>query len=175
MLVRCEADACYPPGTAGSGTDHLSDALSSLSIGQKPAPQKMNGVTVVSAGQDVAQSDLVKIKTRSKFRGISWEFVCAQLLLGDTPTHFVGMHRDGKFTELLERRLGTPDFEKEEPKVQRALNKLHRLLEEIQVAVLQQGRGAKLSLIAQGGVLELVERSDARLVPTFVLRRFDLA
>lgn len=173
MLVRCEADACYAPGTTGSA-DHLLDALSSLSIAQKPASQRMNGLTVVSAGQVVPQSDLIKIKTRSKIRGISWELLCAQLRLGDTPTHFIGVHGvDGVFTEIIERKLETPDFEKQEPQVQRALNKLHRLLEEIHVAVLQKGVGAKLSIIAEGDGLTLVECSDSRVIPASVLRRFD--
>lgn len=77
------------------------------------------------------------------------------------------------FTEVIERRLETPDFEKQEPQVQRALNKLHRLLEEIHVTVLQKGVGAKLSIIAEGDGLTLVERSDSRVIPASVLRRFD--
>lgn len=176
MVVRCEVDACYP----NSDENDLVGALSALAVKDEPAPSPITvgGLHVVRAGREVAQPALIKLKTRAanSYSSFSWDGPYVQLYLGQTPTLIVGIHRDGTFDKLHERDLDTPEYENAKQRTEPALKKLRRLLDDIHAAVLKQGNGAKLSIITDNklGVLKLVKRTDDRVLPDEVLRRFDV-
>lgn len=176
MVVRCEVDACYP----NSDENDLVGALSALAVKDEPAPSPITvgGLHVVRAGREVAQPALIKLKTRAanSYSSFSWDGPYVQLFLGQTPTLIVGIHRDGTFDKLHERDLDTPEYENAKQRTEPALKKLRRLLDDIHAAVLKQGNGAKLSIITDNklGVLKLVKRTDDRVLPDEVLRRFDV-
>lgn len=179
MLIRFEVDACYSTEAASDNPDldNLADALSSVKIDNTPSTPpttKVGPINVVRAGEEVAQRDLIKIKTKSSISPFPWISAYPQLLLGQTPTLKVGMHTRGTFETVLSRQLDSSEFDEEKAMIQPALNKLRKLLGHIHDAALERGRGAMLSIVYQDGVLKLIERTDGRLLlPPKVIRRFD--
>lgn len=123
------------------------------------------------------QGSLIKIKTRSNSSsgGFPGAPQYLQLMFGQTPALYVGIHQNGTFTTIRECQLDEMESSFA-AKVQPGLKKLSRLLEEIRDIALERGRGAQLSLVYQKKVspdLQVMERSRGKsLLPDNVLRRF---
>lgn len=120
---------------------------------------------------------LIKIKTRAE--GLSVRFPGAaqylQLMLGQIPALYVGIHRNGNFETVKKCQLDAlePAFS---ANIQPGLQKLRHLLEEIRNVALKKGRGVQLSLVYRKKVsseLQVMERSRGKsLLPDDVLQRF---
>lgn len=187
--MRFEVDACkeetaqiVPAPALRQPGDMLADALSSLSLTSSTSPpirpiQSRDGLDVIRGGHDVPQGSLIKIKTRSNSSsgGFPGAPQYLQLMFGQTPALYVGIHQNGRFTTIRECQLDEMESSFS-AKVQPGLKKLSRLLEEIRDIALERGRGAQLSLVYQKKVspdLQVMERSRGKsLLPDNVLRRF---
>jgi hypothetical protein len=187
MIVRFEVDACIStPATTPNtppkpGLDHLASVLSGLSISatnNSPAsPSSKNSpVKVIRGGSYIPQEAVVELTTRTEKRQIvDWIENFPQLFLSQTPHHFLGIHRSGRFTTVQKRKLNSPDFSAAERTVQPGLKKLRRALEIIKEIVMESGQRGRLSLVCQGGVLKVFERtSQESCLPQEVMERFDL-
>ncbi|THG97020.1 hypothetical protein EW026_g4912 [Hermanssonia centrifuga] len=175
LLVRFEVDACFESDTAVPFTDDqtssepmdaLTETLGSLDISSDTALRVMRG------GVIVPQSDLIKIKTRSSPVDTQALDIQIQLLLGQIPRAYIGMHSQGVFGSVHEE-LSWPESETARHKVQVGLKKLRRVLQEIIDFALASSKNAKLSLVYKDKVLQVYQRtSDASLLPEDVLIRF---
>lgn len=172
-------DACHAPQLAsdGSDLDDLANTLSSMNLDSSStgsSTSKIGPVNVIRAGREIAQRDLIKIKTTSRANRFRWDAVYPQLLLGQTPTLKLGVHDSGTFESIVTRELDSPDFEGTRKKVDPALSKLRQLLGHVQDAALERGRGATISLVYTDGALKLMERvGRSLLLPPKVIARFD--
>ncbi|GJE92532.1 hypothetical protein PsYK624_086860 [Phanerochaete sordida] len=176
MVVRCEVDA-YRASKEAS-VDALTEQLSSLNMRAGPAGGASGVSSIVSirhAGTEVAQSSLVKIKSRSRASKAQYlENAYLQLLLGQLPELCLGVHDgSGVFDSINSIPLDSERFRNAREKARPALRKLRRLLEEIQSLVMQRGVGAQLSLVCSGGELLLMQRTaEDALLPPVLMRRF---
>ena len=189
-MVRFDVDACTPldegitvtsvanvPSETESGpadTAPSPNVTSSTPPSPQP-PRFTNGPAVILAGREVPQTSLIKIKTRAqgKTGGFPGSAEYLQLLLGQTPTLYVGIHRDGTFNSVKERGLNSPEFAYSAEKVQPGLKKLRRLLEDIQRVAIQRGGKARLSLVCHKGILQIMQRSSEKsLLPGEIMQRF---
>lgn len=190
MVVRYEVDACLSPSgepnesnesSSDTPEEVLTNVLSTLSIsendhGAQKTEEKPFGINIVQAGAVVHQTSLVKIKTRSQinFGSFNWFHAYSQLLLGQTKTVMIGVHRKGEFFEIREFKLDSPELKEVEQACQPGLRKLRSMLEELQNIVMERGKGARLSLVCRDGVLQLMERTSSKaLLPGETLKRFD--
>lgn len=169
IMVRFDVDACMLP-------DAMSSANVTSSTLPSPRPPKFtNGPAVIHAGHEVPQASLIKIKTRAqgKTGGFPGSAEYLQLLLGQTPTLYVGIHQNGTFKSVKERALESPEFAYSANKVQPGLKKLRRLLEDIRTVAVQRGKETRLSLVCRKGVLQVMTRSGGEsLLPGDILQRF---
>lgn len=170
-----------------SHVDDLSTALSSLALAPREPPsdngsasaslQDKFGIKVIRGGSIVPQENLIKVKTRSEqsMKNFNWPNVYPQLLLGQTLTTMVGVHRRGVFFETQKITLNSPDLDEVAAAAQPGLKKLRQLLEEIQNVVMERGREARLSLVSKRGVLQIMESKNGKdLLPNDILSRFDV-
>lgn len=199
-MLRCEVDAYFANEAASqvvsgseagieeakiTAADDLVNLFSSLSVlgdaaasGSSslwPSPSVSdNTIRVIRGGVEVPQSSLIKIKTRStkSVKGFDWTGTYIQLLLGQTPNLFIGIHDSGAFYEVQETTLDSPKFEAASRKTQDALKKLRRLLDEIR-EVLMYHKTGRLSLVCKKGELSFYERESRHsFLPDAILARF---
>ncbi|KAI0369423.1 hypothetical protein BV20DRAFT_1036524 [Pilatotrama ljubarskyi] len=181
LVVRFEVDACNPVDEDPS--ELLANlALSFASLPSTPSPppdQSGTDITVLRGGIQTPQSSLIEIATRSP-KGLAthkWYETYTQLFLSQTSHFYVAVHHNGLFTDLAKYRLASPKFERFErdPRMQRSLRQLVRVLGTIQRLVQEHGQRGRLSLVCRQGRLELFERDgDAGRLPDCELSRFGL-
>jgi hypothetical protein len=185
MVVRFEVDACYPTltdmktssSTASDNVDALADLLSgaSLSKSEKSAPMVINGLTILRAGILVSQDKILELTTRSTRNApdFDWAEALPQLLLSRTPSHILGVHERGTFTELRKNSIGSGALRAVEAQAQTGLGKLRSVLESIQDLLLEDTAGKKISLVCKAGKLSVYERKGKELLLEEVISRFN--
>ena len=128
-MLRCEVDACFAPeadahaeptleGSKSTTADDLADVFSALAVsGASHTPGTtadvpLGGINVIKGGSEVAQSSLIKIKSRSEYnvKNIDWAAVYIQLFLGQTPNLFTGVHKRGLFYEVQRSTFDSPEL-----------------------------------------------------------------
>lgn len=180
MVVRFEVDACIPSAgvskpqaQVATNVDDLVGILSGVSIGtpdsgspHKPTATDSTGtpkITVISGGSYVPQSAIVELTTRSITREAEydWKDAYPQLFLSQTPNHFLAVHQRGQFVRLKKRELDSPELDRVAANlIQSDLKKLRRVLDTIKTLVIKHGQGGRLSLVCQGRVLKVFERTS---------------
>ncbi|KAI0329008.1 hypothetical protein GY45DRAFT_1280600 [Cubamyces sp. BRFM 1775] len=183
MIVRFEVDACTaaldPLGSTSQRTktsrvshetsvDELADALTGLGVSSSESRNASSdgppSITVITAGSQVAQSSVVELVTRSE-RNVDqfdWNEQYPQLLLSDTPHLFLGVHNRGTFQRIKKHALGSSELQQVETDaaLQKTFRQLVAILRSIQQIVKTHGDRGRLSLVCEGGVLQVYERID---------------
>ncbi|KAL0064238.1 hypothetical protein AAF712_008823 [Marasmius tenuissimus] len=190
MVVRSEVDAYRPaPGSSrsplaaqrGSGIDDITAALQKTSIQTTTAETQRvsSGDTTLllqKAGTVVPQESIAELKTASVKKlntdRVKWDEIVLQMSIAQTPHLFLGVHDRGNFEQVQKKMAASsPELKAAEARVEPALLKLRRVLEDIKRLVITNGR---LSLICRDGKLDVVERiSRESCLPVEFLSKFD--
>ncbi|EKM49912.1 uncharacterized protein PHACADRAFT_201615 [Phanerochaete carnosa HHB-10118-sp] len=178
IVLRYEVNAYQVPEQPSA--DSLTDQLSSLNVGSFTSgttPKESSVADVRRVGSVVPQSPLAKAKSRTQHGGRSKFYdneAYLQLYLGQIPALCFGMHDgDGFFTPIDEIWLDLERCSAAKERVQPALCKLRRLLEQVQNSAMESGQGVKLSLVFQDGELLLMQRATYdSFLPPAMLKRF---
>ncbi|KAJ7618833.1 hypothetical protein DFH06DRAFT_1011842 [Mycena polygramma] len=188
MVVRFEVDACIPTGTAAStargksaNIDDLADSLAGVKITPRsataaPAPTSSHGLTVIDGGAVVPHSSIVELTTRTDRRAAEFDWTDAypQLFFSQTPHHFLAVHNRGRFSAVNKRKLGSPELQAIERRIQPSLKKLRAALAIIRALVVEHGERGRLTLVCRGGKLEVFKRtSSTNCLPEEVIARFE--
>jgi hypothetical protein len=195
MVVRFEVDACMPaareliprpcPTQAASVTvDDLISGLSSVNLRtpNTELPLKTakgsagaTKITVLSGGAYVPQSSIIEMTTRATHREseYDWKESYPQLFLSQTPHHFLAVHQRGRFERITKRTLESSELDNVATLIQSDLKKLRRALDVIKNLVIKHGEHGRLSLVCQGGVLKVFQRtSQENCLPDEMLGKF---
>ncbi|KAJ6555034.1 hypothetical protein DFH09DRAFT_577992 [Mycena vulgaris] len=184
MVVRFEVDACIPsaakPSKPVQNIDDLADSLSGITLGAPtkaaPASKTRNGLTVIAGGAPVPHTAIVELTTRAERRAAEYDWTEAypQLFFSQTPHHFLAVHNRGRFAEVQKRKLGAPELRAVERTLQPSLKKLRAALDVIKALVVKHGQRGRLTLVCQGGKLQVFEReSNASCLPDDMIARFE--
>ncbi|KDQ49911.1 hypothetical protein JAAARDRAFT_74462 [Jaapia argillacea MUCL 33604] len=191
MVVRFEVDACIPPPatkrdlSSASNVDDLIDSLANVNIKDDksgdPSQTIAGGASptlkIIHAGSEVPQSNIVELGTRSErnLETYSWIETYPQLFLSQTPHHFLGVHKNGRFSTIQKRKLGSPDLLHWEKRMEDNFKKLRKALEEIQKLVIEHGQRGRLTLVSVDGKLKVYERAEMdSCLSDDVIRRFEI-
>lgn len=131
---------------------------------------------IVRGGSVIPQSALMKIKTRSmrNVETFDWKRFYPQQFIGQIPTQVIGVHRNGRFYEIREKRLDAPELRDVAQNTQAGLKKLNMVLQEIHEYAVEHGKNVRLSLVGKKGVLQVMQRESAdSYLPSDVLDRFE--
>ena len=187
MLVRFEVDACIHSDVAtqqrkDKPSDHRpipgddpNDLLAAL---QKLTIRSDDKIEIVSCGELVPQDSIIEIATKSEMslaEGMNWGDALPQLFISQTPHHYLGVHRTGKFSRIEKRELNDKELLAERRKQQLSYDKLRFLLEEIKDMVIERGENSRLSLVyrVETKNLEVFERkSTSSALPDKWFERF---
>ncbi|KAI8986168.1 hypothetical protein BD414DRAFT_51449 [Trametes punicea] len=200
LVVRFEVDACAakrtPPGpttaarsihsprkdTNATSVDDLANALAGLGVSSATpnaaySSTKSSSITVIWAGSQLSQNEIVELVTRSEryVNNLDWKEIYPQLLLSYTPSLYIGLHNRGTFRRIEKYTLGSSELRHVEtdPTIQQTMRQLVSVLRTIQQLVKEHGERGKLSLVCRGGFLKVHERtSDAGTLPDSELARF---
>ncbi|KAJ7659860.1 hypothetical protein B0H17DRAFT_908066, partial [Mycena rosella] len=186
MIVRFEVDACIPtpvkPSAASKSVksvDDLGDILAGIKLAapstSAPAAKTSNGLTVVDGGATIPHSAIVELTTRSDRRQaeFDWKDAYPQLFFSQTPHHFLAVHTHGRFTAVNKRKLGSPELQAVERKIQPSLKKLRAALDVIKNIVVEHGQRGRLTLVCINGKLQIFERtSSASCLPDEMMAQF---
>ncbi|KAF5382621.1 hypothetical protein D9615_002760 [Tricholomella constricta] len=197
MVVRFEVDACIPTDTSSdaasvttassttvddligalSGVTLRTDTPSSTPVSKSSGSDSFPKVTVNPGGSIIPQSHIVELTTRSVRNAsfFDWKENYPQLFLSQTPHHFLAVHERGRFREVNKRKLDSAELKQVyADSIQEDFKKLRRALDIIKELVIKHGERGRLSLVCQGGVLQVFERtSQASCLPDDVLQKFD--
>jgi hypothetical protein len=168
LVVRCEVDACLPYGRPSP--------LSSIVL---PAPPLRDpSINIIRAGSLAPQTSLLELKTKKykpdKYDPTDWREQLPQLVLSGTPSHIVGLHQDGNFTQFRRSTVGSPELAAAEARGKQGMKKLHVVLTILQQVLAQRGHGKKFSLVCKSRTLRVYERQGLELLPARALARFEL-
>jgi hypothetical protein len=194
MLVRFKCDACLPKQIATSSDlgsqPAKNDPLDGLMAGfQKLTVNESSITTTIVPTFNgafltvherrralVPQSDLLELKTRSELSvdKFDWNDTFSQLMLSQTPNIFLCVHKRGEFQEVRERKLVDLETEEMARKAQEGLRRLRKVLGVLQTMMMEEGEGARCSLICKPGAdMILYEREDAgKFLPKDILKKF---
>lgn len=194
IVVRFEVDACIPriqpkvTKTASSKTsgnvDDLSDLLSGLKVSSAPdttpnstqtSTTSGSDITIVRGGYEVPQNAIMELTTRSERNvvNLDWNENFPQLFLSQTTQHALGVHFRGEFRRIETRKIDSTEMKRIEEACQPNFKQLRKMLKVIQDLVVEHGQRGRLSLVCQGGVLKVYERSSqASCLPDDVMDRF---
>jgi hypothetical protein len=200
MLVRFKCDACLPRKITTSTSNGLgnqismNDPLDELTAGlQKLKVNKSNTTTVTdsgpasnqssltiitrgSSGSLVPQSDILELKTCSSKSAITfdWADAYSQLILSQTPNILLCVHFCGEFQEIRQRTLAELETEPLARKARENLGKLRNVLVTIQTMMIEEGEGARASLICRsGGEITVYKREGTETcLPKEALEKF---
>ncbi|EGN97831.1 hypothetical protein SERLA73DRAFT_123276 [Serpula lacrymans var. lacrymans S7.3] len=184
MVVRFEVDACVSsPVTVpsrSSRADDLESAMAGLAIrpASKPASTVTeDGITICKVGTNIPRTSIVELTTlrEGNLDQFVWDEVYFQLLLSQTPNHFLALHTRGTFSRVERRKLSTMGEKLEGgDKAQRVMKGMKRVLEAIQELAITHGPEGRLTLVCDGTELKVYSRlSDGSLLPKSILSRFD--
>jgi hypothetical protein len=196
MVVRFEVDAYIPsvgkltprPKQVASTTvDDLISTLSRVNIRTPDTESRLRSttrgsagatkITVISGGAYVPQSALIEMTTRVTHREneYDWKEAYPQLFLSQTPHHFLAVHQRGQFMRITKRKLKSSELDSVAILIQSDLKKLRRVLDIIKDLVIKHGERGRLSLVCQGGVLKIFQRtSQDSCLPDEMLGKFTL-
>lgn len=188
MVVRFEVDACFPSPTAKRVTqasvnvEDLVDTLAGISLSPaRSVPMRPSAsntaftLKIIDGGSYVPQSSIIELTTRSDKRQeeFDWKESYPQLLLSQTPHHFLAIHQRGRFHTVHKRKLGSSELELVDSAAQESLKMLRHLLQVIKEIVVQSGEIGRLSLVCQAGELKVFERiSQESCLPDDVMEHF---
>lgn len=179
MVVRCETDACHPPrnvpssSTGRQSAQRVSMAPLSKSTTSTHAVDQGTFLTVIHAGKPVANESVIELTTRKGSRDSTRKLKnkYQQLYFSQTPELIVGLHLNGRFTDLQRNTIESLAYFKDG--VQGRLATLGQALRDIQDLVVKSGREGRLSLIGRDRDLLVFERSSAAsCLPEIYLKRF---
>ncbi|KZT22819.1 hypothetical protein NEOLEDRAFT_1097007 [Neolentinus lepideus HHB14362 ss-1] len=191
MVVRFEVDACLPPPsnrtasmpTPVAGPDDLADSLGGLNISSQAqaraseATSDRSGINIIHAGSaDIAQYRIIELTTRSEKNVDTFDWVnqYPQLFLSETLHHYLGIHVGGRFTDIVKRKLHTPDMRDVEKDAKDSFGKLRRALQDIQDIVVESGERGRLTLLCEGGTLKVfVRQTTESCIPDEIIQRFE--
>ncbi|KAF7312864.1 hypothetical protein MKEN_00970700 [Mycena kentingensis (nom. inval.)] len=155
----------------------FSSSMTSTRASASPEPfTTYHGLRIVEAGTPVPQSSLLDISTRSirRTQELTWSEFYPQHFLSRTENHYIGMHEDGHFTEVLKRPPVDWDAHKGDSQMQTGLGKLVMALKTIRDLVREHGQRGRLSLVFRNGALAVYERAARQsCLPDEVLERFE--
>ncbi|KAK1227363.1 hypothetical protein PQX77_009647 [Marasmius sp. AFHP31] len=163
MVVRCEVDACLPapPNQNPTRTSGWNAAPRSQMLPNGPGETPL---LIHEGGNVVPQNFIAELKTIS-LKGLSAgrlrsDDIILQMFLSQTPHLFMGVHDRGNFIQVQQSIVELNDHAAH---LNTSLLKLRKVLEDVQkLCILYGGR---LSLICQGGRLDVVQRSSFVYVP----------
>ncbi|EIW75633.1 hypothetical protein CONPUDRAFT_140047 [Coniophora puteana RWD-64-598 SS2] len=193
ILLRSEVDAWV--GTEGDDDDSDDDndlvaALRSMTVGSSATKSaatsvgnaavstesstifglsillQRSGDSASTTREPVAQSSLIKIKTRASHRPLDWDEAYPQLYLSQTPHFYLARHQRGLFSSSIEKYTleGLESDLLVGPEVRKAregLKKLRGLLREILDEVRKvEDESAQLCLVREGKALALYKRVE---------------
>ncbi|SJL11902.1 uncharacterized protein ARMOST_15316 [Armillaria ostoyae] len=179
MVVRCETDACHAPqnvpssSTSRQSAQRVSTATFSKSTTSTHAVDPSTFLTVIHAGKPVASESVIELTTRKGLRGSTQKLKnkYQQLYFSQTPELIVGLHNNGRFTDVQRNTIESLAYFADG--VQGRLATLGKALRDIQDLVVKSGREGRLSLIGRGRDLLVFERlSAASCLPEIYLKRF---
>jgi len=190
LVVRFEVDACVatqtkPPRKSAGDVDDLSSLLSGLAVSSTPsatsssraaASTNIRSLTVIRAGAEVPQGNILELTTRSErnAENFDWGESYPQLYLSQTPHLYLAVHSRGKFMRVQKEKLGSSKMIGVERSLQVGLKKLRAALETIQDLVIDHGKDGRISFLCQDGELRAYEReSRATCLPEDVIARFE--
>ncbi|KAJ7149223.1 hypothetical protein C8R43DRAFT_1007511 [Mycena crocata] len=183
MVVRFEVDACIPtaakPRTTSASLDDVIGSLAGVKLahtGPAPTPTTQHGLTVIPGGAVVPHASIVELTTRSQRREseFDWQDAYPQLFFSQTPHHFLAVHERGNFRVVNKRKLASTELREVERDIQPGLKKLRAALDVIKELVVKAGQRGRLTLVCQGGKLQVFERvSTASCLPDEVMSRFE--
>ncbi|KAK0197777.1 hypothetical protein F5146DRAFT_1016706 [Armillaria mellea] len=179
MVVRCETDACHVPQNIPSTSSKerrqsSQRATLSKSTTSTHAITQRTSLTVIHSGAPVANESLIELTTRKDSRDSNRHRLkdkYQQVYFSQTPEIIVGLHHNGRFTDVQRRTIESmASFEES---LQRRLAALGKALRDIQHLAIKSGRKGRLSLIGRGKDLLVFERSSAAsCLPEDYLKRF---
>lgn len=198
LVVRFAVDACSPrpepkattstlKATRTSSTpDDISDLLSGLKVSPEftratstataaCTPATTPDIIIVHGGYQVPQGSIMELTTRSErnAQNMEWNEYYPQLFLSQTAQHVLGVHQKGTFSRIEERSLESPEMRRVAASCQRTVKDLRAMLQVIQDLVVEHGERGRLSLLCEGGVLKVYERtSQESCLPDDVMGRF---
>jgi hypothetical protein len=151
----------------------LAGNLSRLAVSDAPfqTPPQFP-LNIIDGGSLAPQSTIVEMKTCKLNLNIKMKQVWLQLFLSQTPHLYIGRHDKGTFTEVQKLRLD--DMAYATGGAQVGLRKLVQVLKSIVELVKKEGKGRKLSLIFQSGVLKVHERLEVEdCLPRDLMLKFE--
>jgi hypothetical protein len=163
ILLRFEVDACLPE------VDDLTSVFSELGVSTKSGAKKTVatrsnnlGIAVINTAPRklVAQSSLIKIKTRAAHKALDWEEAYPQLYLSQTAYLYLAKHDRGIFREPEKFQLAGPSMKAYAQRARVGMGRLEAVLSAVLAAVRKQGKGLGLSLVCEGGKLALYKRKE---------------
>ncbi|KAK0232576.1 hypothetical protein IW262DRAFT_2949 [Armillaria fumosa] len=176
MVVRYEVDACHVPHNVPStsidepSSQFTSMATLSESTTSTHAVDQSTSLTVIHAGKPVANESVIELTTM-KDPASRLKAKYQQLYFSQTPELIVGLHHNGRFTDVQRRTIES--MASLEDGVQRRLATLGNALRDIQDLAIKSGREGRLSLIGRDRDLLVFERSSAAsCLPEIYLKRF---
>ncbi|ESK83892.1 geranylgeranyl pyrophosphate synthetase [Moniliophthora roreri MCA 2997] len=184
MVVRFEVDACLQKPSTGRQKSKLlphasssaDDALDSITAGlanttissssttSKIVPAGDRKLIVEKGGEVIPQDSVIELGTISQRRltsgQLDWEEKLPQLLLSQTPLHYLGVHERGRFMEVQKRQVSSSELQGVKRRIDPVIKQLKSALEDIKRMVTQHGERARLSLVCRNGRLEVFERQS---------------
>ena len=182
VLLRFEVDACT--GVPSHDADDLVAALSGLKIKSDTAAAEtsvntrtpVGGVSIIrtSPRTPVAQSTLIKLKTRASHRPLDWAEAYPQLYLSQTAYLYLAKHTRGNFGVVEKIKLAGDSMKVYAKQAEVGMGKLKVVLNEVLDAVQKEGNGVGLSLVREGDRLVLYKRKPGtgKAAGSEVLSRF---
>lgn len=183
VVLRFNVNAYLPSPAEDAEVDSLASELTHLGLelpqrlnADDAVPDPMSGLRIIHTGSpDIPQDSLLELTTRTE-KGVgkfSWAEDYPQLFLSQTPNHYTAVHRDGRFSTIRKRRLGSPEMQRVEERAQPSLKKLRSILQVLHDLVIEHGETGRLSLICVKGILQVFKRNTTdSLLPDEFLTRF---
>lgn len=181
MVVRFEVDACLPPTRSrksidAAAIDEVSQLLEAVNLtsGASSTSQSPYSLNIVDGGYEAKSAAIMELTTRFEGRvaQFDWMDKYVQLYLSQTPHHVLAVHNRGRFSEI--RRSKLSEFKDMEDRLQPDMKALKKALDTIQQLVIEYGQRGRLTLVCQGGVMKVYERtSQDSGLPDHMMALFD--
>ncbi len=127
MVVRAEVDACLPDPDGKA-----------------------------AYVQEVPQSALVELTTKSSSRNRRWPYKDMQMCLSQTPNLIYGVHQNGVFNEVVKKKKNLDNVKDHR---ESKLRLLRRVLEDVQQLVIRSGPRGRLTLVYEDTVMKVYQRN----------------
>ncbi|KAK0245001.1 hypothetical protein EDD85DRAFT_782972 [Armillaria nabsnona] len=127
MVVRAEVDACLPDPN-GKAADV----------------------------QEVPQSALVELTTKSSPRNRRWSYKDMQMCLSQTPNLIYGVHQNGVFNKVVKKKKNLDNVKDHR---ESKLRLLRRVLEDVQQLVIRSGPRGRLTLVYEDTAMKVYQRN----------------